>query len=237
MIYTFNSGDTTSITSNVTIVAIEPIRINAITLNGINTNQTQTGTVTITIRDSTDSSNTYTEAITVDANDTFSITFYPNFMPSNQNATITISTTRTRATVYGGSTRAEEKYIAGLGAYISSNNMFNCTVNMELVTSVWVIGSSGYAELYANPYTPWEDWERDEDGYPSNISVWKVDGNNLGYPWIYGFSPYMPPQGGVLIKVENELIPYDVYMVYEGNLVKCSVFIKTEEGLSPVISI
>jgi len=34
-----------------------------------------------------------------------------------------------------------------------------------------------------------EYFETDEDGYPNNSSVWKIDDQNEGYPWITGHFP------------------------------------------------
>lgn len=41
------------------------------------------------------------------------------------------------------------------------------------------------------------DWERNDNGYPQNISVWKKDTQNYGIPWIYGYAE-VPRLGNVV---------------------------------------
>lgn len=240
MIYTFNSGDTSSVTS-ASITTTVPIIIRTITFNGINTN-TAAGTVTVNITDSTDSSNRYTESITVAGSDDFSkpdnnCTFIPMFTTRNRNAVIIISVSATRARVYGGSRRASESSFPGLAANVTSTNMFNCSIDAVLVEGVWNIGTSGYAELTLNPYIPWEDWERDEDGYPINPSVWKIDGNNSGFAWIFGFEPYTPPEGGmVIVNTPDGFKTASVHINTPDGLmpVSMALFVNTPDGLMPV---
>ena len=33
-----------------------------------------------------------------------------------------------------------------------------------------------------------EGWTRDKYGYPLNSNIWRIDNNNLGYPWIWGYA-------------------------------------------------
>ena len=211
MIFTLNAGDESSITQPITISTVAPIKINSITLNGVNAHQTLKGSVTLQITDSTDNTNRYTKTLEVNESDSFSkqgndVTFNPDFSTSNENAVITLTVSTSQSTiVYGGVTRSEESLLQGLGAKITSASMFNCTLDAELVEGVWHIGSSGYAELYANPYNPWEDWERDEEDYPLNVSVWRIDNRNKGFPFIITDEAKISGNS-VLIFTENSLI-------------------------------
>lgn len=50
------------------------------------------------------------------------------------------------------------------------------------------------------------------------VAVWKVDSNNDGYPWIWGFA-VAPVGGNIFLKQNNNTIPMTAYIKQNGNLI------------------
>jgi hypothetical protein len=67
---------------------------------------------------------------------------------------------------------------------------------------IWTIDEQNDGYLYpidTDPM-PFTEFEKDNDGYPKNFGIWKLDGKNDNYPWITGFK-----------KIVNNLTNYKIY--------------------------
>ena len=74
-------------------------------------------------------------------------------------------------------------------ATIGRSHCFDCKLTLEY-NATWTIDSQndGYPyPINTNP-TKFTEFTKDRDGYPTNLSVWKLDENNESYPWITGFA-------------------------------------------------
>lgn len=105
---------------------------------------------------------------------------------------------------------------------------------------VWKWGADGLPVMYdmSNNFATelsyvWDDWARDEWDYPLNYSVWKVDANNDGYPWIWGFEkiPKVDADSVYIKQSDLSLKTYYVHIKSETKIVPAKLYIKTETKL------
>ena len=91
---------------------------------------------------------------------------------------------------------------------------------------IWVVDgqNDGYAYPIGTDPTPFEEFEKDEFGYPTNLGVWKLDKSNDNYPWITGFIP-----------VRSKLYPHKIYKVSNSpNLEKARFYLVRNQQLDEI---
>jgi hypothetical protein len=89
----------------------------------------------------------------------------------------------------------------------STLNTFNYSGDNPMSSA---IGGGLSIDTYANYKI---DYELLSDEYG-----WKLDGNNDGYPWIWGFA-VAPVGGNIFLKQNNNTIPMTAYIKQNGNLI------------------
>ncbi len=60
---------------------------------------------------------------------------------------------------------------------------------------------------------------------PKPLNSWKIDANNNGYPWSWGFAEVVVGDANIFLKTENGLIPLTAYYKKDSGLIPL-VFIK-----------
>lgn len=103
----------------------------------------------------------------------------------------------------------------------ANRELYSCKFTISY-DPIWIVDSQndGYARIAAYDTVEFDEFAKDEDGYPTNWAAWKLDDQNEGYPWPTGYLPSHVVGGQVYVFGTNELLPGLVY-VY------------TSEGLSP----
>lgn len=84
---------------------------------------------------------------------------------------------------------------------------------------IWSVDSQndGYVRIAAYDTVEFDEFEKDEDGYPTNWAVWKLDNQNEGYPWPTGFLPSRISHFGLLVKDANGWVTTQIG-VYTNNV-------------------
>ena len=124
--------------------------------------------------------------------------------------TITIKITCTNVGIYTmGVTRMS---IGDSGLTVSGTiftSVLNCTYDL-----IWFIGDSGYPELSCiDTFSGKEYFNGFIEPYPWGI--WKIDSNNNGFPWIWGYGDIPINNSNLYIMTENGPIPLPLYIMTE----------------------
>ena len=91
----------------------------------------------------------------------------------------------------------------------------------------WLLDNSndGYPHTSTNDILDFKYFEKNNDGYPKNWYVWKLDRNNDNYPWIVGFIPKESPKW------------CNTYIIKNGELVNTAPYIIDDNDIMSPISI
>jgi len=222
--FNFNSEyDTVVNSASLSISTTNAFEIVVFSLKvGSSLSPTSTSTSRFSVR-ITDGTNTYTsETITIPNGEIDTFTFAVN-MTFNASATVRITfPTRSNVRLYGNSA-AGTSYFYGASAAV----LWNCS--FTLGSGAWIIPSTGkYPELIENRRSDFTDWERDTNDYPLNPSIWRIDTNNLGYPWIWGYEAIGPFDGGIVyVKTASGAVPHRLYVKTASGAVAVRWQIKT----------
>lgn len=122
------------------------------------------------------------------------------------------------------------------GYYARQIECADMTLNLTY-NSVWIFngGNEGYPHLCDEDASRFKFFEKDEDGYPQNWGVWKIDDQNDGYPWIVGYLPSHVVGGAIYKKVNGTLIPVQIYKKVNGTLIPVQIYKKVNSNLIPII--
>ena len=109
------------------------------------------------------------------------------------------------------------------------------------VAPMWAIGEDGLPAMLdmSDSFSDilgdnWDDWDRNDWGYPKNYGVWKMDANNDGYPWLWGFDEIPPVNADIVYIKQNDSTLKNYYVHIKntnGDFVEAQVYIKTASGL------
>lgn len=226
IIYKFNETATNVITASLTVATAMAFPIEKF---GVKVNSTQSSTSTSTssvrLRISGGGITYQSETITLpNGGEPEYVEFNVNTtFPAN--TTLTVALTRTRANLYGDSSVTDTSYFFGAQSVVK----WNCYFVLDSQGVAWKIPSGGgYPELVNNPRRDFVDWERNQNDYPLNKTVWKLDSNNLGYPWIWGYIEVVPFAGGIVyVKTANGAVAHGLYVKGQGTAAPLKWAVKT----------
>ena len=144
--------------------------------------------------------------LSVNSNTWFNLTFYVN-----------------NSVVYADQNYVTE-YIAtgwtGSSVTPAAEQLFACKFTITY-DPIWTVDAQndGYARIAAYDTVEFDEFAKDEDGYPTNWAAWKLDDQNEGYPWPTGYLPSHVVGGQVYVFGTNELLPGIVYVFTANGLV------------------
>lgn len=123
-----------------------------------------------------------------------------------------------------------EQYImpGGLLVYFATSSA-NIDLGYEKLDDSAKMGTYPYMEpmgdnLNEPPFVGYED--------TSPLNAWKIDSNNNGFPWVFGYSQ-TDNMGAIYLKTAEGLLPMYLYYKTKDGLIKMMLYNKTENGLIP----
>ena len=127
-----------------------------------------------------------------------------------ENGWVKLSTQRANCDVYNTSlNRRIYNVNTGTGIAGASVNFYDAAFTLTYNPSFVVNGNNdGYIYHVDTEPEDWTGYPKDKFGYPTNWGVWKLDGQNDGYPWVTGYLPI--GRTGVLVKSTENYKDADV---------------------------
>ena len=134
--------------------------------------------------------------------------------------TVTVKFAGTNATInYGTYTYP----IICEDAMFVKNYAYNLTISYT-VPKVWEITGSNEGYPHLTDFAPDTSVFTGYDP-PKPFNSWKIDANNDGYPWTWGFTEVVAGEANIFLKTESGLIPLTAYYKNDSGLIPLT-FIK-----------